>query len=92
LRLSYIGEAMSAHRRGDEDVSRGRRQSEVVDLEAGLSGMNDEDLGVGVAVKQRPSARPVVDEEQRDWQPAVVGADEPVGLSRAGEVIEADAQ
>ena len=78
---------MSAHRGGDEDVSCGRGESEVVDLEAGLSGVDDEHLGVGVAVKQRACAGPVVDKEQRDRQPAVVCADEPMGLRRAGEVI-----
>ena len=72
LRLSRVGEAMSAHRGGDEDVSGDRRQLEVVDLEAGLSGVDDEHLRVGVAVKQRTCAGPVVDEEQRDRQPAVL--------------------
>ena len=92
LRLSGVGEAMSAHRGSDEDVSRGRRQPDVVDLEAGLPGVDDEHLRVRVAVKQRACAGPVVDEEQRDRQPAVLGADEPMGLRRAREVIVADAQ
>ena len=49
-RVFDVGEAMSPHRGGDEDVSRDRRQSVLVDLEAALSGLDDKHLRVGVAV------------------------------------------
>ncbi len=50
----------------NEDVSGCRGEAGVVDLEVGLPGVDDEQLGVGVAVQLRAGTRPVVDQEKRD--------------------------
>jgi hypothetical protein len=74
-----IREAVDGPRRRDDDVAGGRGHRRAVELEKGLAGVEDEDLGVGVTVGLRAITRPIVDQEQRDRDVPVVMAAEDIG-------------
>jgi hypothetical protein len=83
LLVSGVGEAMSGMRGGDQDVSCRRDEPRPVDLELGPAGVDDEQLGIGVAMQERTRARPIVDEEERDRQTTVICANELMGFWRS---------
>ena len=55
---------MSGRGGSDEDVSSCRGEPGTVELELGPAGVDDEQLGIGVAVELRACTRPIVDQEQ----------------------------
>ena len=81
--VAGVGEAMRGLGGRDEDVSRCRDEPGVVDLEVGLAGVDDEQLGIRVAMQPRARTGPIGDEEQRDRQ-ATGGT----GASHAIEPVE----
>jgi hypothetical protein len=64
----------------DEDVPGHRGEPGVVDLEVRLSGVDDEQLRIGVAVQPRACAGTIVHQEQRNRNAAVLCANEPARL------------
>jgi hypothetical protein len=76
--------------RADDDMTAMDDGRRVSDPERGLAGLDDEHLGVRVAVELRPDARPGVDEDHRERHVAVIGADELVGVLRVIEIVQVD--
>ena len=82
--------AVRLARRADDDVPLLDDQRSVADPEGGLAGFDDEDLGVRVPVELRAGARLRVDEDDRERDVTVLGADELVGMLGVLEVVEPD--
>ena len=77
---------MRLARRADDDVALVDDDRLVPDPERRLAGLDDEDLGVGMAVELRADPGPGVDEDDRERHVAVLGPDELVrmlGCSRS---------
>jgi hypothetical protein len=81
--VQWMPKPVRAARRCDHDVAGARRDVGGPDLEVGLSGIENEYLGIGMAVKLGAGARAGVDQEQRNRDVAVVGADELLARRRA---------
>lgn len=59
-----VDEAMSGCGGSDDDVSSCRGEPGTVELELGPACVDDEQLGIRVAVELRACTRPIVDQEQ----------------------------
>ena len=81
---------MSLARWADDDMARLDERRLVADPERRLARLDDEDLGIRMAVELRADARRGVDEDQRERQVPEIRADELVGVLRVIEPVERD--
>ena len=88
--VAGVREAVGLAGRADHDVAALDDDRRLADLERRLARLDDEHLGVRVAMELRPDARPRVDEDHRERHVAVLGADELVGVLGVLERLEID--
>ena len=87
---SGVREAVGLARRADHDVPLLDGDGLVADAEGRLAGLDDEDLGVGMAMELWADAWLGMDEDDREGHVTVVGPDQLVGVAGVLEIVERD--
>ena len=88
--VAGVRESVGLAGRADDDVAAFDDDRRVADPERRLARLDDEHLGIGMAMELRPDAGSRVDEDHRERDVAVLGADELVGVVGVVKVVEVD--